>query len=279
MKTLQVVCLAVIGGFVIACGRSSSARASANSAAPASAQHLGLATAANATPVLASSGQWVLAVSTSTQHGDTNVYAATSEDGGARFHAPVRVNDVEGEAHVYGEDPTRVAMGESSPSEGPPEIVVTWPSSRAKHLGLRSARSVDGGRTFAPSVSIGDLAVDGERGFQSVTVGRDRVVRAAWLDGRRDPGTPHHTNAGGDFDPMHLMYGSGGDGNWSVETRLASNVCGCCKTAIATGTDRSVYVAFRNIYRVICETSRSPCLATAVARSRRRFASVRITGR
>jgi hypothetical protein len=29
---------------------------------------------------------------------------------------------------------------------------------------------------------------------------------------------------------------------------LATNVCGCCKTAIATGSDGTVYVAFRNIY-------------------------------
>ena len=48
---------------------------------------------------------------------------------------------------------------------------------------------------------------------------------------------------------MHLMYASRTrEGTWSVETRLATNVCGCCKTAIATGTDGAVYVAFRNIY-------------------------------
>ena len=32
------------------------------------------------------------------------------------------------------------------------------------------------------------------------------------------------------------------------ETRLATNVCGCCKTAITTGQDGAIYVAFRNIY-------------------------------
>ncbi len=34
----------------------------------------------------------------------------------------------------------------------------------------------------------------------------------------------------------------------SGEKRLATNVCGCCKTAIATDSHGSVYVAFRNIY-------------------------------
>ncbi|HUK34166.1 MAG TPA: hypothetical protein VLV86_09665, partial [Vicinamibacterales bacterium] len=126
---------------------------------------------------------------------------------------------------------------------------VTWPSDRSKRLGLRSALSIDGGRTFATSVSIGDETVVGERGFQSIAIDRDGVARAAWLDQRRDPGTPRHANAGEDWDPMHLMYAyEKADGHWSAEVRLASTVCGCCKTALATGADGSIYLAFRNIY-------------------------------
>ena len=52
---------------------------------------------------------WV-AVWTACEHGRTDIYAATSEDGAVQLGAPVRVNDVEGEAHVYGEDPPRVAI-------------------------------------------------------------------------------------------------------------------------------------------------------------------------
>jgi Cu/Ag efflux protein CusF len=249
MKAFRVLSVIVLGGVVtIACGRGS-ARVPSPSSTPVSGQYLGDATAANSTPVLASSGRWVVAAWTAAQRDETNVYAAVSEDGGTQFQPPVRVNDVTGEAHVYGEDPPRVAMGPAPSPNAPPEIVVTWPSDRAKHLGLRSAHSVDGGRTFLPSISIGDVAIAGERGFQSVALGQDHVVRAAWLDQRRDPGTPHHANAGEDWDPMHLMYASASGGNlWNAETRLATNVCGCCKTAILTGADGAVYVAFRNIY-------------------------------
>jgi Cu/Ag efflux protein CusF len=53
----------------------------------------------------------------------------------------------------------------------------------------------------------------------------------------------------GDYDPMHLMFASTtADGRWNTEIRLATNVCGCCKTAIATAADGTIYVAFRNIY-------------------------------
>jgi len=250
-NTGAVLATLLAGCLASACGRGSpSANASARDEVSAI-QSLGLRRAVNSTPVLAASGRWVVAVWTAADHERTNIYAATSADEAKRFGAPVRVNDVDSEAHVYGEDPPRVAIAPTTDSEStaPPTIIVTWPSDRGKHLGLRSARSVDGGRTFLPSTSIGDETIAAERGFQSVTVGADRVARAAWLDGRRDPGTPPHTNAGGDYDPMHLMFATGNaDGRWNTETRLATNVCGCCKTAIATGRDGSISVAFRNIY-------------------------------
>lgn len=253
---MQKTTHAAIGFLIVlavttACGRGSSPADASAGEGVSSIRSLGLPTAANGTPVLAASGDWAVAVWTASQHDRTDIYAATSKDGAVHFGAPVRVNDAEGEAHVYGEDPPRVAIVPSAAQSQAalPEIVVTWPSDRTKHLGLRSARSLDGGRTFQPSTSVGDEAIAGERGFQSVTVGPDRIVHAAWLDGRRDPGTPHHANAGNDYDPMHLMFASGTiDGRWNVEQRLATNVCGCCKTAIATAADGSIFVAFRNIY-------------------------------
>jgi hypothetical protein len=212
---------------------------------------LGLPSAANSTAALAASGQWVVVVWTTVETTGRNVYAVTSEDGAQTFGVPVRVNDVEGDAHVYGETPPRVAIAPlaAAARTAPPEIIVTWPSERAKHIGLRSASSFDGGRTFQRSVAIGKEGITGERGFQAVAVGTDRIVRAVWLDGRRDPGTPPHANAGADWDPMHVMFASRlVEGQWSVERRLATDVCGCCKTALALGTDGAIYVAFRNIY-------------------------------
>jgi hypothetical protein len=254
MRALNhVVLTTLVAGVSLAaaaCGSSVADRIS-NAHDPSTMQSLGDPHAANATPVVAASGQWVVVVWTATGKDGTDIYAATSPDAGGRFGPPVRVNDSPGEAHVYGEDPPRVAMArlQGAESNSAPAIVVTWPSDRRKHLGLRSAQSVDGGRTFSSSVSIGDESIEGERGFQSVTTGSDGMARTAWLDQRRDPGTPHHANADNDWDPMHLMYASGlPDGRWTSETRLASNVCGCCKTAIVRGPDDAIYIAFRNIY-------------------------------
>ena len=46
----------------------------------------------------------------STPAGATDVYAAVSRDGGRTFGPPVRVNDVDGEARLNGEQPPRVAL-------------------------------------------------------------------------------------------------------------------------------------------------------------------------
>jgi Cu/Ag efflux protein CusF len=249
-NAFAVLATMLASGAAPACGRGAPANASA-SHGTSEIQSVGLPRVVNSTPVLAASGRWVVAVWTAADHERTNIYAATSADEAKRFGASVRVNDEDGEAHVYGEDPPRVAIAPTTGSDqtAPPTIIVTWPSDRVKHLGLRSARSLDGGRTFLQSASIGDEAIAGERGFQSVTIAADHVVRAAWLDGRRDPGTPTHANVPGDYDPMHLMFAATtADGRWNTEIRLATNVCGCCKTAIATAADGTIYVAFRNIY-------------------------------
>ena len=50
---------------------------------------------------LAASGQHVVGVWAATTESRTNIYAAVSHDGGARFSAPIRVNDVDGDCLLY----------------------------------------------------------------------------------------------------------------------------------------------------------------------------------
>jgi len=111
-----VLATLLASGLATACGRESpSANAAAN---PATSEilSLGLPHAANSTPVLAASGRWVVAVWTAAEHERTNIYAATSADEAKHFGASVRVNDADGEAHVYGEDPPRVAVAPTTGS-------------------------------------------------------------------------------------------------------------------------------------------------------------------
>ena len=66
--------------------------------------------ATNAGAGVVASGDRVAVTWAATSGDHTNVYAAMSDDGGGTFAAPVRVNDVDGDARMSGEQAPRVAL-------------------------------------------------------------------------------------------------------------------------------------------------------------------------
>ena len=209
---------------------------------------LAVAGAANAHVTLAADGEHVAAAWAVTgSAGGTNIYVARSDDGARTFGAPVRVNDVEGDANVNGEAPPRVVLSGS-------RIDVVWVSKRTGVSAIRAAESVDGGAAFAPARTVTAEGIAGARGWQTAAIAADGTVHAAWLDGRNATRTAapvagasagahaHH----GDMrqDIYHAMW-KGADA--PVETQIASNVCFCCKTAIVS-RGSAVYVAWRHLF-------------------------------
>ena len=72
---------------------------------------IGVTGRTNANASIASSSSFVgVAWAARTKDGVTDVYVATSRDGGRSFGAPVRVNQVPGEASVSGEQPPRIVL-------------------------------------------------------------------------------------------------------------------------------------------------------------------------
>ena len=136
---------------------------------------------------ISASGHRVVVVWAATTEGQTNIHAAVSNDDGTTFAAPVRVNDVEGDARVNGEQAPRVAVGR--------DIVVAWQSRRTGTSQIRAARSTDGGRTFGKAETIHDSALTGARGWSSLVLDEDGAAHVAWLDGR-NAGKPAATSAG-----------------------------------------------------------------------------------
>ena len=142
-------------------------------------------------PSLAVLGNRVVAVWTSTAKDVMDVYAAVSEDGGATFSEPRRVNNRAGDVSSNAEQAPRVALSESA-------ISVIWPSRLDGTSAIRLSRSTDGGRTFSPARTLHQAALTGARGWQALTPGRNGVVHAVWLDGRDaapSAGTHQHHGA------------------------------------------------------------------------------------
>ena len=125
----------------------------------------------------AASGDRVVAVWAATKDGSTDIQAVMSEDAGATFSAPVRVNDLPGDARVNGEQPPRVAVAGV-------QVVVVWQSRRTGQPEVRAARSTDGGRSFRKAVTVHAGGLTGSRGWSSVALAPSGEAHLAWLDTR-----------------------------------------------------------------------------------------------
>ena len=217
-------------------------------------QTLSVPAAASSTPSLAVVGRYVAAVWTATANGTTNVYFAMSDNGGATFSSPRRVNEQDGDAGATNEQPPRVAISGSGTSR---TFTVLWskrdlgPQDTRRDI-IRISRSTDGGRTFSPARLTHDQAFSGARGWQSLAAGANGVLHAVWLDGRQagskiaamaHKGTPHKGQP-----PQEVYHGVLTADGRMIETRIAEDVCFCCKTAVSVDQRGHVYAAWRHIF-------------------------------
>jgi hypothetical protein len=224
---------------------------------------LAVAGRANATPTIAAAEGFVVVVWGATQAGGaTDVYSAISRDSGRTFAMPVRVNDVGGDASLGGEQPPRVSLVPRAGRD--PEIVVVWTAKAKDGTRLLVARSADGGTSFGRAAPLEGSGAPGNRGWESTTIDRSGRIVAIWLDHRESaaaggmpPGMHHegHDHAatgaakadGAERAQLSKLYFARLDDPASVRA-VTAGVCYCCKTAVATGPDGSIYAAWRHVY-------------------------------
>jgi hypothetical protein len=250
MSRSRVFVAAALATLVVAGGCSrAAAPSSSNVAFATDSTHLAVAGAANTGVSLTADGDRVVAVWAATTGEATNIVAAVSRDGGATFDAPVRVNDVDGDARVSGEQPPRVALAGG-------RVVVVWESNLGGASSVRLAASTDNGRTFSPATTVAPEGSSGARGWASLAVDAAGVAQVTWLDGRN--AEPHHHHEGAMAMPMPMPMPMRQDvfhAVWTgtaveAEHSVAPTACFCCKTATAVAPNGDVYIAWRNIYPV-----------------------------
>ncbi len=208
---------------------------------------------ANAQASVAAQGSFVAVAWAASTDGSTDVYTAISRDGGRRFAKPVRVSDATTHADVSGEQPPRVAV--IPRADQPPAIVVVWTAKGSKGTRLLFARSNDGGTSFRTPTTIPGTDAPGNRGWESIAADPKGRVVAIWLDHRdymasSGSGPMHHDGQAhtghGDMAQQSKLYATtiGRDDARAI----ASGVCYCCKTSVATGADGAIYAAWRHVY-------------------------------
>lgn len=204
---------------------------------------LGIAGAANSNVSLAAAGDRVVVTWAAKSGSATDVFAAFSQDGGASFDSPTRVNDIVGDARVSGEQAPRVVMGEGT--------AVVWVSRKEGGSVVRLAKARAGQQAFAPATTVHADGLAGPRGWPSLAVDGQGDLHAAWLDTREGQTNRRSDESGASVhQPMRqdLFQAAWRANGTHDEVKVASNVCFCCKTAVAAALDGSIYVAWRHVY-------------------------------
>ena len=198
------------------------------------------------------------------------VLLAWAEDGAAfvarlegdAVAEPVRVSPSSDQVAAHGQAPTQIVTGPSG------EVYVVYVAQtpvegrRFPASDLRLARSADGGRTFAPAVTVNDDAgFPTGHHFHDVAVGPNGTVYVSWLDSREndrpaaamhhDDAPPvRHAHAAHDGTGTQVRVARSADGGRSFEPSavVAEHTCQCCRTALAVGPDGGIYVAWRHVF-------------------------------
>ena len=245
--------------FVLAAAVGVGLNGAAREPAATAVQTLAVGGRANANVSLASEGKTVVATwSAALPDGTTDLFAAVSRDGGAAFGAPVRVNQTPGAVRVNGEQPPRVTLVPRGTAV--PAIVVIWTARAASGTVLLTARSEDGGRTFGPSTLVPGTDAAGNRGWEAIGTDPAGGVHAVWLDHRR-MAAPDATKTAATH--RHGEGSSAGDGvamaqlsdlyfdtltDAAAPKAVTPGVCYCCKTAVAFGKPKQLFLAWRHVY-------------------------------
>jgi hypothetical protein len=218
---------------------------------------LGVKGRGNATPTIAADGPFVaVAWGGSLPGGATDVFAAVSRDGGRAFAAPVRVNNIKGDARLNGEQPPHAALVPRAGHE--PAVIVVWTTKGANGTKLLQSRSDDGGRSFTPGALVPGSDAAGNRGWEAIAVEPGGRVDAVWLDHREmakdtSMAASHHDHKSADkpdgvaMAQQSKLFFASLDGT-AAPRAVTGGVCYCCKTALVGGSGGSIYAAWRHVY-------------------------------
>jgi hypothetical protein len=165
------------------------------------------------------------------------VLFARSEQPGGPLGRPVSVNQPTEHVYYRQESPALAVRGN--------EIFVAWSRTHPRITSdkpfsgeLRLSKSMDGGRSFMPSVLVNDDRQVIQHTFDSIQIAPNGTLHMAWIDGRegkKEPGT---------FVTRSTDHGRTVAQNLKVD----DDTCVCCRTAVATSADGTVYVAWRKIF-------------------------------
>ena len=170
--------------------------------------------------------------------GRSNLFVRSSAEG-QDWSEPVRVNNIDGDAAVRSENPPKLAVAPGG------DLYLCWANERERWKGdIRFSRSTDAGRSFSPAITINSDASAPPAGhaFQSIAVDSKGIIHIAWIDERNKK--PADRGA-----EIWTSRSSDGGLTFSRDRKILSDVCECCRTALAVDSAGRVFLSYRTVPR------------------------------
>jgi hypothetical protein len=182
-------------------------------------------------------------------NGEADVMLAHLDSAGHARGEAVRLNSEAGRATAWRGDPPTVAVSRDG------IVYVGWTArveSASGHADdLYLSVSHDKGQNFASPVKVNDDKGPAVHGMHSLAVAHDGRLHIAWLDERNVAEPQHSGKAEGHHmesnREVFMAYSTDEGRSFSTNRRVATEVCPCCKTALAIGPDNRLYVSWRQV--------------------------------
>lgn len=174
-----------------------------------------------------------------------HLYLTRSDDLGQTFEPPLAINRVPEQIADDGENRPKLLLGSAG------EVYVSWTlKTPGRYSGdVRFARSLDGGASFDPPLTVNDdRALISHRFDSLVSDSRGRLY-IVWLD-KRDLAAA--TAAGDEYAGAAVYFAVSADrgASFAGNRKLVDHSCECCRIALDVDADDRVVVLWRHVYPV-----------------------------
>ncbi len=174
---------------------------------------------------------------------DEHVYVSRSDDEGATYSTPVRVNAEPEDAEFNGENRPKIVVG----ADG--TIMLSWTTKTSNQFTgeIRFSRSVDGGRSFATPRTINDDGLRTGHRFDSLFLTPSGKLYLTCIDKRDMEATLARNEA---YPGAAIYYTVSTDmgATFMPNVRVSHNSCECCRIAMAAHGEDSVAILWRQIF-------------------------------
>ncbi|MDN5867414.1 MAG: glycoside hydrolase [Candidatus Nitrosocosmicus sp.] len=177
----------------------------------------------------------------------TNLYMVNSDNNGSSFSSPVRVNDKEGDAEPNVSPPIRFGPNN--------EIFVLWHNSVPSESipwgipDIRLAKSVDGGKTFGPTISPAKNEPVSERGWADLAISKNGTILIPYVNNELvalNESTLLYSTDKIDLLTQIDILRSADGGDTFQKITLDKEGCQCCDTQTTHGPNGEIYIAYRD---------------------------------